>query len=43
AITAYLDVKGIEAKETLIEEYINLGQESGDAAIEAYIYVQPNK
>ena len=43
AITAYLDVKGIEAKETLIEEYINLGQESGDGAIEAYIYVQPNK
>ena len=43
AITAYLDVKGIEAKETLIEEYINLGEDSGDAAIEAYIYVQPNK
>lgn len=43
AITAYLDVKGIEAKETLIEEYISLGRESADGEIELYIYVQPNK
>jgi effector-binding domain-containing protein len=43
AITAYLDLKGIEAKDTLIEEYLNWGADSGDAELELQIYVQPKR
>jgi effector-binding domain-containing protein len=43
AITAYLDLKGIEVKETLIEEYANLGKDASDPALEVFIYVQPRK
>jgi effector-binding domain-containing protein len=43
AITAYLDLKGIDVKDTLIEEYVELGKDAGDGAIEINIYVQPRK
>lgn len=43
AITAYLDLKGIEVKDTLIEEYANFGKDASDPALEVYIYVQPRK
>ena len=41
AISAYVDVKGFEVKDTLIEEYIDLGTDSSDMAIEVHIFVQP--
>lgn len=43
AITAYLDLKGIEVKDTLIEEYANFGKDASDPSLEVYIYVQPRK
>ncbi len=43
AITAYLDLKGIEVKDTLIEEYVEFGKDAADGAIEINIYVQPRK
>ncbi len=43
AITAYLDLKGIDVKDTLIEEYVELGTDASDGAIEINIYVQPRK
>ena len=43
AISAYVDVKGFEVKETLIEEYVQMGNDSSDMAIEVHIYVQPVK
>ncbi len=43
AITAYLDLKGIEVKDTLIEEYANFGKDASDPTLEVYIYVQPRK
>ena len=43
AISAYVDVKGLEVKETLIEEYVVIGNESSDMTIEVHIYVQPIK
>jgi len=43
AISAYVDVKGLEVKDTLIEEYISMGNDSSDLAIEVHIYVQPVK
>ncbi len=43
AITAYLDLKGIDVKDTLIEEYVELGADASDGAIEINIYVQPRK
>ena len=43
AITAYLDLKGIEVKDTLIEEYANLGKDASDPTLEVHIYVQPRK
>lgn len=41
AISAYLDSKGIEAKETFTEEYVALGADQGDDKLELNIYVQP--
>ncbi|GGH33069.1 AraC family transcriptional regulator [Alsobacter metallidurans] len=41
AISAYLDAKGIEAKDNFTEEYVNQGQNAGDAEIEIFIYVLP--
>lgn len=43
AVSAYVDVKGFEVKDTLIEEYIEMGQDSSDMAIEVHIFVQPTK
>lgn len=43
AITAYLDQRGIDAKETFIEEYVTLGQDPSDEALEINIFVQPRK
>lgn len=43
AISAYVDVKGLEVKDTLIEEYIAMGNDPSDLAIEVHIYVQPVK
>jgi effector-binding domain-containing protein len=43
AISAYVDVKGVEVKDTLIEEYVEIGNDSSDMAIEVHIYVQPVK
>ena len=43
AISAYVDVKGFEVKDTLIEEYIEMGKDSSDMAIEVHIFVQPTK
>ena len=41
AISAYLDAKGIEVKESFTEEYVNSGKDAGDTALEIFIYVQP--
>lgn len=41
AISAYLDAKGIEVKESFTEEYVNPGKDAGDTGMELYIYVQP--
>jgi effector-binding domain-containing protein len=41
AISAYLDAKGIEVKDNFTEEYVNQGQNAGDAELELYIYVLP--
>lgn len=41
AISAYLDAKGIEVKESFTEEYVNQGTGAGDTELELYIYVQP--
>ena len=43
AISAYVDVKGLEVKDTLIEEYVSMGNDASDLAIEVHIYVQPVK
>lgn len=43
AITAYLDQRGIDAKETFIEEYVTLGTGPADEALEINIFVQPRK
>ena len=43
AITAYLDQRGIDAKETFIEEYVTLGQGPADETLEINIFVQPRK
>ena len=39
AITAYLDEKGIEAKNMFAEEYLNRTKTSDDPALEVDIYV----
>lgn len=41
AISAYLDAKGIEVKESFTEEYVNPGKDAGDTGLEIFIYVQP--
>ncbi len=41
AISAYLDSKGIEVRESFTEEYVNQGVDAGDAALEIFIYVLP--
>ncbi|WP_406855403.1 GyrI-like domain-containing protein [Alsobacter sp. KACC 23698] len=41
AISAYLDAKGIEVKDNFTEEYVNQGQNAGDAELELFIYVLP--
>jgi effector-binding domain-containing protein len=41
AISAYLDAKGIEVKESFTEEYVSPGKDAGDAGLEIFIYVQP--
>jgi effector-binding domain-containing protein len=41
AISAYLDSKGIEVKDSFTEEYVNAGANAGDTALEMYIYVLP--
>lgn len=41
AISAYLDSKGIEVKESFTEEYVNPGKDAGDTSLEIFIYVQP--
>lgn len=41
AVTAYLDSKGVEVKDAFIEEYLTLGKDSADPALQLYIYVQP--
>lgn len=41
AISAYLDAKGIEVKESFTEEYVNAGKDAGDTGLEIFIYVQP--
>ncbi|WP_293865340.1 GyrI-like domain-containing protein [uncultured Alsobacter sp.] len=41
AISAYLDAKGIEVKESFTEEYVNPGKDAGDTGMELFIYVQP--
>ncbi len=38
-ITAYLDEKGLEAKNLFVEEYLTTTKESDDASLEADIYV----
>ena len=43
AITAYLDQRGIDAKEAFIEEYVTLGQGPADDGLEINIFVQPLK
>ena len=43
AVSAYVDVKGFEVKDTLIEEYIEMGKDASDMAIEVHIFVQPTK
>lgn len=43
AITAYLDQRGIDAKEAFIEEYVTLGQGPADDGLEINIFVQPRK
>ena len=43
AISAYVDVKGLEVRDTLIEEHITMGDDSSDMAIEVHIFVQPVK
>jgi effector-binding domain-containing protein len=39
AITAYLDEKGQEAKDTIIEEYLTTPKDSDDTALEVDIYI----
>ncbi len=41
AISAYLDSKGIEVKDSFTEEYVTLGPNAGDAGLEVFIYVLP--
>ncbi len=41
AISAYLDSKGIEVKESFTEEYVQQGANAGDTALDLNIYVQP--
>ncbi|PSC06771.1 AraC family transcriptional regulator [Alsobacter soli] len=41
AVSAYLDAKGIEAKDNFSEEYVTLGANAGDTNLEIYIYVLP--
>lgn len=41
AVSAYLDSKGVEVKDTFTEEYVNQGANAGDPALELFIYVQP--
>ena len=41
AVSAYLDSKGIEVKDSFTEEYVNTGKDAGDPAMELFIYVQP--
>ena len=43
AITAYLDQRGIDAKEAFIEEYVTFGQGPADDGLEINIFVQPRK
>lgn len=43
AITAYLDQRGIDAKEAFIEEYVTLGNGPADDGLEINIFVQPRK
>ena len=43
AITAYLDQRGIDAKEAFIEEYVTLGQGPADDGLEINIFVQPRR
>lgn len=43
AITAYLDQRGIDAKEAFIEEYVTLGNGPADEGLEINIFVQPRK
>ena len=43
AITAYLDQRGIDAKEAFIEEYVTLGTGPADDTLEINIFVQPRK
>ena len=41
AITAYLDQRGVDAKDAFIEEYVTLGDGPADDRLELNIYVQP--
>lgn len=41
AISAYLDSKGIEVKESFTEEYVQQGANAGDTTLDLNIYVQP--
>jgi effector-binding domain-containing protein len=41
AVSAYLDSKGVEVKDTFTEEYVNQGTSAGDPSLELFIYVQP--
>ena len=41
AVSAYLDTKGIEVKDSFTEEYVAIGSGPGDTGLELYIYVQP--
>ncbi len=41
AITASLDSRGIDVKDSFTEEYVRLGTDAGDASLQIYIYVQP--
>lgn len=43
AISAYLDSKGIEVKDSFTEEYVNSGTNAGDPALELNIYVLPKE
>jgi effector-binding domain-containing protein len=43
AITAFLDEKGVEAKDTIIEEYLTTPKDADDTTLEADIYVFPKE